>query len=221
VVPFTHDSTNAYLVRSGGGAILVDTGFEQNGARLEADLRAEGIEPGALKAVVLTHAHADHAGGARALQARFGVPVLVGAGDVPMLAAGKNEPLCPVGWMAALRVEGDQAATYQGFTAREVVAAPRSLKDLGFDGEVRPVPGHTKGSLLVIAGPVVLVGDLFRGSLVGSDAETHFYQCDVAQNREDVRRMLTEVGPGAELFYTGHFGEVSRAAVEQAFGPAR
>jgi len=67
-------------------------------------------------------------------------------------------------------------------------------------------------------GEVALVGDLFRGSLVGSGAETHLYQCDVDANRRDVARTLKEVAPRAELFFVGHFGPLERASVADHFG---
>ena len=77
--------------------------------------------------------------------------------------------------------------------------------------------GHTSGSLIIVVGDVVLVGDLLRGSIVGSGAETHFYQCDLELNRKNVQRVLAELAPGAQLFFVGHFGPVSREAVQAQF----
>jgi glyoxylase-like metal-dependent hydrolase (beta-lactamase superfamily II) len=57
---------NCYLVRGGGRTILIDAGaggFKQWGGRLEANLALAGIQPTAIDAILLTHAHPDHVGG--------------------------------------------------------------------------------------------------------------------------------------------------------------
>ena len=56
--------TQAFLVKWDGGAFLVDAGWgwRQNGLLLES-LALAGVAPGGIGAVLLTHLHADHAGG--------------------------------------------------------------------------------------------------------------------------------------------------------------
>jgi glyoxylase-like metal-dependent hydrolase (beta-lactamase superfamily II) len=60
---FRRAYTNAHLVRRGDVAFLVDSGLEGEAPALEAELRAIGVDPATLKAVVLTHGHAAHEGG--------------------------------------------------------------------------------------------------------------------------------------------------------------
>jgi phosphoribosyl 1,2-cyclic phosphodiesterase len=64
---------NATLVEGGGARVLVDAGFSCRG--LVQRLRYIGVEPDALDAVLVTHEHADHVGGAAVFAAAFGVPV--------------------------------------------------------------------------------------------------------------------------------------------------
>lgn len=215
---FTHDATNAHLVVKDGAAFLFDTGYEKNAALLEADVRAAGLDPKQLKAIVISHGHADHAGGALSFHQRFGVPVIIGDGDQGMYTSGQNEPLCPTGLIGSLRRRTDEAARYSASAPDVIVADSLSLKELtGIDALVTRLPGHTGGSLVVTLGDVVLVGDLLRGSIVGSGAETHFYQCDLELNRSNVKRVLEQLAPSAQLFFTGHFGPVSREAVAEHF----
>lgn len=212
---------NAHLVAHGGDFVLVDSGLEENGPALADDLRGRGFAPEHLRAIVLTHGHADHAGGASWFKRTFGTRVVVGAGDVPLLAAGQNDHLCPTNDSARSRLDDDQAARYAGFAADVTVAARTPLASAtgvdGLPGEIVPMPGHTPGSLVVVLPDAAIVGDLFRGAILGSSAEVHFYMCDLAGNRSDVRTLLTDVAPNARVFFTGHFGPVARAAVEERF----
>ncbi len=58
---------DALLLRSGETAYLIDTGTKQNADKLLSVLHSEGITR--LTGVILTHTHADHAGGLKALLA--------------------------------------------------------------------------------------------------------------------------------------------------------
>lgn len=68
--PMTGPGTNSYVVGT-GPCVIVDPGVDDD-AHLEALIAAA---PGAVEAVLVTHAHPDHTGGARRLAARLGVPV--------------------------------------------------------------------------------------------------------------------------------------------------
>jgi hydroxyacylglutathione hydrolase len=215
---FTIDATNVHLVSKGDAAILVDSGYEKNAQALDERIRKAGFDPRNIKAIVLTHGHADHAGGARYFQQAYGTPVLAGVGDQKMLAAGANEPLCPTGFLGLVRQTEDQAATFGSTAADRWVEAPTDLKEIaGIDGTVAPLPGHTDGSLVVVVGESVFAGDLLRGSLVGSSAATHLFMCDLARNQRNVDTVLHKLAPRGQTFFVGHFGPVSRASVASHF----
>lgn len=215
---FTRDSTHAHVIAQGGSLVMIDSGYERHAAALDEALRDEGLDPSTLRAVVLTHGHADHAGGARYFQRRYGARVVAGAGDQGMFATGRNAPLCPTGFIARRRRSSDQGAIYTPTAVDVTVESTLPLAPLtGVDATVTALPGHTPGSLVVTAGAAVFVGDLFRGAIVGDGAETHFYMCDLPGNRADVQRVLREIAPRAELFFTGHFGPVERADVAEEF----
>lgn len=69
----------AYLIETGGHCVLFDTG--QSGTVLAHNLELFGIDPGAIDAVAISHAHYDHTGGLPALLGRLrpGIPLYAGA----------------------------------------------------------------------------------------------------------------------------------------------
>ena len=67
-------SGNAILVRNGDTAVLVDDGFAPR--TLLSRLRQAGVSPEEISAILLTHEHGDHAGGARAFARRYGIPLI-------------------------------------------------------------------------------------------------------------------------------------------------
>lgn len=67
-------SGNALLAQADGETILVDCGIALR--TLERHLRSRGVEPGELRAIVLTHEHGDHAMTAGAFARRHKVPII-------------------------------------------------------------------------------------------------------------------------------------------------
>lgn len=223
VLTFRRLHANTFVVRDGAGhAVLIDSGYPEEAEALDAELREAGIDPSKLGAVVVTHAHTDHAGGALHFREKYGVKLVAGAGDEAQLARGVHDPLCPVGFVAERRLAEDQSRTFTGWKADLAVTPgePLPLQGLaGLPGRVLAVPGHTPGSVLVQIPGAVLVGDLLRGSIPGSGATRHFYMCDLEANRRDVRSLLLETAPDATRVFPGHFGPLSREAVLEEFGP--
>lgn len=218
VVTLQYEYTNAHaLVGPEGQIVLIDSGFERNTAALERGLKESGLDAKKVVAVVLTHGHPDHAGGAKHFQEQ-GAIVIAGAGDAQMLVDGKNDvALCPTNADARSRLASDQVEHHSGVTADVLVTERLSLLSrTGIDAEVVPVAGHTPGSLVVKAGQSLFVGDLLRGSVFGSDAEVHFYMCDLEDNVRDVQGLLAE-WPEVSTWFVGHFGPLTRGAVQAKF----
>lgn len=213
--------TNAHLVEVAGRRILVDTAPEAHTPAVVEGLRQRGVDPASLDLVVATHGHDDHAGGGSLFQ-ELGVPVLLGTGDEAMARVGRNadDTLCPTDRIGRGQLEEVRAASYTPFRPDQVldgdasVALGELLGDPSVPGEVRAVPGHTAGSLVVTIGEAVFVGDLFRGAIGGRGARVHFYQCDLADNGDDLRDLL-QIAPEEAVFFPGHFGPVRRRRVER------
>jgi glyoxylase-like metal-dependent hydrolase (beta-lactamase superfamily II) len=82
--PWGRTQTNAYLVSDGSSWVLVDAGWGSDGPRIRAAARLL-LGPGsAPSAILLTHAHPDHAGAARELAEAWGCPVYTHPAELPL-----------------------------------------------------------------------------------------------------------------------------------------
>ena len=70
---FSGSSGNSIYVGCDGGHLLIDAGVSC--ARVVAELRRIGIEPGQLSGLLVTHEHIDHIRGVGVLSRRFDLPI--------------------------------------------------------------------------------------------------------------------------------------------------
>ena len=130
----TQDLT-ALLVQTADGAVLLDGGMPQMASHLLDNMKARGVTPQDLRLILLSHAHADHAGPVAELKRRTGAKVAANAESAVLLARGGSNDLH----------FGDG-----------ITFPPASTDRIIMDGEVVTVggiaftahfmPGHTPGS---------------------------------------------------------------------------
>ena len=136
---------NCYIVadEEARSCAVVDPGGQ--GRELAAWLREQNLTP---KYVLLTHGHFDHVGGVKALVAEFpGLPVYLHPGDTNL-----TPELCQGLWWTD-HYEDDDVLQMDGVAFR-----------------VLHTPGHTPGSVCLMAEDVLLTGDtLFAGSCGRTD----------------------------------------------------
>jgi metallo-beta-lactamase class B len=78
---------SAWALTTSEGIILIDTIFPYNSEELiVGGMRKLGLDPKNIKYVLISHAHADHIGGAEMLQTRYGARVVMGAADWDLVA---------------------------------------------------------------------------------------------------------------------------------------
>jgi len=204
---------NIHIIRTGSQLVMIDAGLERSAPRVEERIRNLGLDPKKLKAIIVTHGHADHAGGAQYFRKKYGTRIIAGHGDQELLKKGRNDELCPTDSRGRSSKKEHQSETYTPYSADVWIKKDTDLEPLiGIPGKIITLPGHTKGSIVVVIDNAAYVGDLFRGGIVGSSANMHFYMCDQEGNKRDIRKLL-KTYPKIKTYFTGHFGPVSRAAV--------
>ncbi len=144
--------TNCYILSSGGECLILDPG--DDAARILQRVSDSHLK---LRAVVSTHGHFDH-----------------------LLAAGKvskelGVPFC------LHEMDRDTLTKFWGLASRHGAAGKPPVPDIYLQGDefwdiggrkvsIIPTPGHTSGSISILAGNRLFTGDtLFNGSIGRTD----------------------------------------------------
>ena len=78
----------SFLLTGPEGDVLIDGGFPETASAVTTNIARLGFDIRDVKILLNTHAHADHAGGLRALQDASGAQLWVSQGDADIVAAG-------------------------------------------------------------------------------------------------------------------------------------
>jgi|GEM_PF-1891095 glyoxylase-like metal-dependent hydrolase (beta-lactamase superfamily II) len=133
--PGAYYTASVYAVKVKGGIVLIDCGDETLADDLYKAVSKTYERP--IKAVYLTHYHADHAGGGKYFQ-DIGIPVYGPAGDAGPIYLGAdftiiNPNLPPI----------PEEFTYEGY----VIDGTLEYTELEREFEIIQAPGHTPGAV--------------------------------------------------------------------------
>ncbi|MET0426012.1 MAG: MBL fold metallo-hydrolase [Actinoplanes sp.] len=152
---------SAYLLIRGDEAAVVDLGVAGSGDAIGAGLTAAGSSWGAVRHVIMTHRHADHAGSLAEVAPQVNAKLYTGAADVAGIDSPK--PLTPLN-------DGDEVFGLQ------IIPTPGHT------------PGHI--AVFDPATGTLVAGDALRttSGLVGPDPQ---YTADQTQAAASVRKLAT------------------------------
>lgn len=191
---------NCYVVGDAATkeAIVIDPGGDAD--ELAAEIAAQGLR---ITALVATHAHFDHVLAVQRLHEVTGAPFILHDSDVPLLA-----------WMQA------SGRMFLGvdLPAPPKVDASPAEGDVVSAGDVRlevvHTPGHSPGSISLLAPEALFSGDtLFAGSVGRTDLPGG----DTNALVDAVRKKLFTLDPDIPV-YPGH-GPPTTLAIERVHNP--
>ena len=200
-LPLRMGKVNCYLLGTGAGHFLIDTGPRSGRNELDSALERAGCQPGSLQLILITHGDFDHIGNAAYLRDRFGAKIAMHSGDAGMAEQGdmfwnRKSGSKLVKIIAPILFRFSKA---DQFEADVRLGDGFDLSSFGLDAEVIDLPGHSAGSI----GILTAEGDLFCGDLlennevpaVGSIVDDK----QAAQNSTDRLRRLN-----IRTVYPGH-----------------
>jgi len=164
---------NSYLVKTDKGYILIDTGVPMSRTALEKGLEKEGIKPGDLNLVIITHGDIDHTGNCAYIRKKYGVKIAMHKNDAKMAETGEmlmDRKRTGGSLMMAImqflmggkkRMKKMMEA-FEKFSPDIFLEDGQELKEFGLDAKVVSIPGHTPGSIAILTSD----GSLFSGDTV-------------------------------------------------------
>ena len=193
---------NVYAVRCGDEWVLIDSGAGRDVDAMLHVADADGIDVHQIKHVLLTHGHADHAGGCAALQHRQDVTVWASADVAGWVSQGDETAIS----LDKARTAGGYPADYRfsPCPVQQVVVA--NQKFVIGTKQITPIatPGHADGHLAYLmqaAGRSCLfVGDLILCG--GAVLLQYTWDCSIQKLGESLLR-LNEMQ--FDALFPGHF----------------
>jgi len=222
ILPIRLRLSNAFLV-VGKRPVLVDAGSPGEAEKILSAVRSNGVEPRDLSLILLTHAHTDHAGSAKALREQTGAPVALHPADAQMLrrgTMGKLKPVRPRHRLLELYVN----KPFEGFEADIELADDQRLDEFGLAGSIVATPGHCAGSVSVVLDSAseetprnAIVGDLLIGGFLGGMFNRHrprlpYFAEDLQELNRSINRLL---GHATGNWYLGHGGPLDAGQVQE------
>ncbi|HEX8230609.1 MAG TPA: MBL fold metallo-hydrolase [Chloroflexia bacterium] len=192
-----------YAIEDPDGLTLVDASIKVAAARIVAQLRKAGREPGDVKRILVTHAHPDHVGGLPELQRLTGAEVICSELERPVtegkVAIGMISPYKEI--LEKRRIKPPD--TVLPGTPVDRTVSEGDVLDEVLDGlHVLITPGHALGHVTYWQPErrIAFCGDVIM-NLTGLTLPFAPFTPDMDENRRSVRRVAS-LEPEVLLF--GH-----------------
>lgn len=192
---------SVYVVSCGKELVMIDAGAGVAPERVARNIEKDGLNPSSISRILLTHGHADHAGGAHYFQEKFGCRVYLGEAEADLVEAGSEKDLV----LDVAKKSGFYSPDYRFTNCRISVRLTHeeriSCGDFAF--KAIHVPGHSPGSFCFLAdlpeGKVLFTGDtVFTEGVIG------MLNCDGSDLSEYRRYIHRLRGLDVDILLPGH-----------------
>ena len=207
--------SNAYLIL-GEQPILVDTGAPNDIETIRSKLNAFGVKFSDIALIIHTHVHSDHMGSTAQIVAEANCPIAYHPSDQGIIQRSHNGKLKGIGLRGRIMSQFLSDVTFKSLNADIELYDNMTLNNYGVDATILSTPGHTPGSVSIIAlNGDAIIGDVIMGGFVGGNLfpnkpNYHYFAEDVHQTMNSLDLILSKTS--ATLF-VGHGGPLSHQSV--------
>jgi hydroxyacylglutathione hydrolase len=194
---------HVYLVDGGDEYALIDAGGGRDPDGLIAQVEADGLDPGRVRQLLLTHGHADHAAGAAVLRERHGLKVLASPTVARYVRDGDERAIS----LNAARVAGAYPADFV-FPACPVdreLAEGDAVRVGDLTLKVLDTPGHASGHVTYVLRRGGMVSAFCADALFwgGKILLQNTWDCSLQESIRSVEKLAALSLDG---LYPGHVG---------------
>lgn len=192
---------NVYAIKVQDGFLLVDSGVGVEPEKIETVLEKDGLSPEKMRAILLTHGHADHSGGAAYFQKQYGAQIIGPKAEKEFVEQALEGPL------------GLDIARQAGFYPADYRLAPCVFSDCVSPGDTRTIfgilfevyeaAGHSIGGVCYRA-KIDGKQTLFVGDLISADGKISLQNIPGAEIAAYSRSVLALENVEIEALMTGH-----------------
>lgn len=162
-------AVNCYLIRTGDGFVLIDTGFLFRRRGIDKELEKAGCRPGSLRLIIITHADTDHTGNAVYLRDKYGAKIAMHRAEADATEKGNlrfnrklNKSSTRIMAWLVFNLPFAGLSKSDRFTPDLFIEDGSDFSEYGFDARALHIPGHSIGSIGILTSG----GDLFCGDLM-------------------------------------------------------